>query len=164
MKDKGVKDGLMSEDEETSQPLPGLGLLFGIIEQNKRPNILWSGSTWHSELSSWHLLLSILSMKDKTDLENVDWSFLPIVWDEVEIFAIAKLFRFDNTGSAYLVFFHQSAEILTQFLLQHEEIIGREFFSILTTPHTMLSNRLTNEQLKQLRISCQKYYELLSEL
>jgi hypothetical protein len=68
----------MQDVEEQPQPYPGLGLFFGIIEQNKRPEILWSGSTWHSELSSWQLLLSILSMKDKTDLENVDWSFLPI--------------------------------------------------------------------------------------
>lgn len=154
----------MSDGEEPAHPLPGLGLFFGIIEQTKRPQILWSGSTWHSELSSWHLLLSILSMKDKTDLENVDWSFLPIIWDEVEIFALTKLFRFKNTGSAYLVVFHQSAEKLTQFLLLHEASIGQKFFEILTTPLTMLSNRLTNEQLKQLRINCQKYYELLSEL
>ncbi|MFW9853570.1 MAG: hypothetical protein ACFFFG_00820 [Candidatus Thorarchaeota archaeon] len=154
----------MTNDEIHSHPLPGLGLFFGIIEQNKRPQILWSGSTWHSELSSWQLLLSILSMKDKTDLENVDWSFLPLVFDEVEIFAITKLFRFETSGLAYLVIFHESAEILTQFLLQFEARIGMKFSEILTSSHATFSNRLTNEQLKQLRINCQKFYEILSEL
>ena len=54
-----------------------LGLFFGIIEHNKlNPTILWSGSTWHSEIQTWNLLLKILATKDPIDLEETMEAFL----------------------------------------------------------------------------------------
>ena len=152
----------MSIDESSLDPEPGLGLFFGLIEYNKRPQILWSGSTWHAEINTWDLLLKILAMKDKTTLEEVSWNFLPIIWDEIEIFALTKLFQISGVGNAYLVLFHQSPEKLTQFLLQHEEKLAYSFEQILYTIY--LGKQLSNEQLKQIRIESQKYYEILSEI
>ncbi|MFX0053007.1 MAG: hypothetical protein ACFE8U_17170, partial [Candidatus Hermodarchaeota archaeon] len=91
----------MSIDESSLEL--GLGLFFGLIEYNKRPKILWSGSTWHAEINTWDLLLKILAMKDKTTLEEVSWNFLPIIWDDIEIFALTKLFQITGVGNAYLV-------------------------------------------------------------
>jgi len=151
-----------------SEDLPAdhnLGLFFGIIEYNKlNPTILWSGSTWHSEIQTWNLLLKIFATKDPEDLEKVEWNFLPLIWDEVEIFALTKAFQIHGIGSAYLVVFHQSAEKLTQFILTKEEEIADTFQDILTSSTFFSINRLTNEQLKQIRIKCQAYYEVLSQL
>ena len=147
----------MSIEEPIPEKEEGLGLFFGIIEIDRRPQILWSGSTWHQELNTWDLLLKILVMKDKATLEEIGWNFLPILWDEIEIFALTKLFQIIGVGSAYLVIFHQSPEKLTQFLLQNEESLAFTFESILNALYT--SKRLSNEQLKQLRIESQKYYE-----
>jgi hypothetical protein len=140
----------------------GLGLFFGLIEYNKRPKILWSGSTWHAEINTWDLLLKILAMKDKATLEEVSWNFLPIIWDDKEIFALTKLFQITGVGNAYLVLFHQSPEKLTQFLLQYEERLAQSFEQILYTIY--LGKQLSNEQLKQIRIESQRYYEILSEI
>ena len=79
----------MSIIEPPSEKEEGLGLFFGIIEIDRRPQVLWSGSTWHQELNTWDLLLKILAMKDKATLEEVGWNFLPILWDEIEIYAMA---------------------------------------------------------------------------
>ena len=142
-----------------------LGLFFGIIEYNKlNPTILWSGSTWHSEIQTWNLLLKILATKDPMDLEEVEWNFLPLIWDEVEIFALTKAFQIRGIGSAYLVVFHQSAEKLTQFILMKEEEIAGTFKNILDSSTFLSIHRLTNEQLKQIRMKCQAYYEVLSQL
>ena len=146
---------------------PGLGLFFGVIEFNKRPAILWSGSTWHSEIQTWDLLLKILNMKDKATLEEVSWNFLPIIWsngssDDIEIFALTKLFQIKGVGNAYLVLFHQSPEKLTQFLLYQDEMIDETFKGILD--NVLTKRGLSNEQLKQIRINCQKYYEVLSQV
>ncbi|MFW9905171.1 MAG: hypothetical protein ACFFFH_12605 [Candidatus Thorarchaeota archaeon] len=142
-----------------------LGLFFGIIEYNKlNPTILWSGSTWHSEIQTWNLLLKILATKDPMDLEEVEWNFLPLIWDEVEIFALTKAFQIRGIGSAYLVVFHQSAEKLTQFILMKEEEIAETFKDILESSTFFSIHRLNNEQLKQIRIKCQVFYEILSQL
>ncbi|MFX0182736.1 MAG: hypothetical protein ACFE95_06590 [Candidatus Hodarchaeota archaeon] len=149
----------MSDNESSLEP--GLGLFFGIIEYNKRPKILWSGSTWHAEINTWDLLLKILAMDDKKTLEEVPWNFLPIIWDDIEIFALTRLFQI-SVGKAYMVIFHQSAEKLTQFLLHHEENLNQTFEGILEIMY--LGKQLSNEQLKQIRIESQKYYEILSEI
>ena len=144
-------------------PDHNLGLFFGVIEYNNlNPTILWSASTWHSEIQTWDLLLKILATKD--NLEEVEWGFLPIIWDEIEIFALTKAFQIKGIGSAYLVIFHQSAEILTQFILTRDEELARTFKEILTSSVFFSVQRLTNEQLKQIRIKCQAFYEILSEL
>ncbi|UCG90010.1 MAG: hypothetical protein JSU57_05985 [Candidatus Heimdallarchaeota archaeon] len=144
-------------------PDHNLGLFFGIIEYNNlNPTILWSGSTWHSEIQTWDLLLKILAIKD--NLEEVEWGFLPIIWDEVEIFALTKAFQIKGIGSAYLVVFHQSAEKLTQFILTKEEEMAETFREILTSSAFFSIQQLTNEQLKQIRIRCQAYYEILSQI
>lgn len=146
-------------------PGHNLGLFFGIIEHNNlNPTILWSGSTWHSEIQTWNLLLKILALKDPIDIEEVEWNFLPITWDEVEIFALTKAFQIKGLGSAYLVVFHQSAEKLTHFILAKEEEMAETFRQILTSSVFFTIQRLTNEQLKQIRIHCQAFYEFLSEL
>ncbi len=146
-------------------PVQNFGLFFGVIEPNNlTPNIIWSASTWYSEIHTWDLLLAILSIKDKEQFEEVEWSFLPIVWDEVEIFALTKAFQISGLGTAYLVIFHQSAEKLTQFILLKEEEMSRTFKEILTSSAFFSSLRLTNEQLKQIRIKSQSYYEVLSHL
>jgi hypothetical protein len=152
----------MSDNEPSLEPEPGLGLFFGIIEYNRRPKILWSGSTWHAEINTWDLLLKILAMKDKKTLEEVSWTFLPIIWDEIEIFALTRLFQISGVGNAYLVLFHQSPEKLTQFLLQQEENLNQTFERIFEIIY--LGKQLSNEQLKQIRIESQKYYEILSEI
>jgi hypothetical protein len=147
-------------------PLDGLGLVFAVIEHNKRPEVLWSGSTWHTEISSWDLLIKILAAKN--NLEDIGWNFLPILWEsnqtnhEVEIFALTKFFPIPGLGTAYLIIYHQVAEILTQFLLLEEENIAITFEGLLANHWT--NNRLSNEQLKQIRIKCQEYYEILSLL
>ncbi len=151
----------MSNHEQEVE-CPGLGLFFGVIEHNKRPEIIWSGSTWHSELQTWDLLLKILVTKDKATLEEVGWNFLPIIWDDIEIFALTKLFQIPAKGSAYLVLYHQSPEILTTFLLQKEEELNNTFQEILDS--YFMTHTLSNEQLKQIRIKCQKYYVFLSEI
>lgn len=144
-------------------PDHNLGLFFGIIEYNNlNPTILWSASTWHSEIQTWDLLLKILATKD--NLEEVEWGFLPMIWDEIEIFALTKAFQIKGIGSAYLVIFHQSAEKLTQFILTRDEELARTFEEILTSSIFFSIQRLTNEQLKQIRIKCQTFYEVLSEL
>ncbi|MFX0016439.1 MAG: hypothetical protein ACFE98_17735 [Candidatus Hermodarchaeota archaeon] len=146
-------------------PDHNLGLFFGIIEyHNLNPEILWSGSTWHSEIQTWDLLLKILATKNPLDLEEVEWNFLPIIWDEIEIFALTKAFYIKGIGSAYLVVFHQSAEKLTQFILAKEEEMARTFKEILTSTSFFTVQRLTNEQLKQIRMKCQAFYEILSVL
>lgn len=151
---------------ETKSP-DGLGLVFAVIEHNKRPEVLWSGSTWHSEISSWDLLVKILVVKNPHDLEDIGWNFLPLIWEsqhtnyEVEIFALTKYFPIPGIGRAYLVIYHQVAEVLTQFLLTQEENIEHTIESLLA--QNVAINRLSNEQLKQLRISCQHYYEILSQ-
>ncbi|MFX0170458.1 MAG: hypothetical protein ACFE9L_00930 [Candidatus Hodarchaeota archaeon] len=150
----------MSNDKSSIEL--GLGLFFGLIEYDKRPKILWSGSTWHAEINTWDLLLKILAMKDKATLEEVSWNFLPIIWDDIEIFALTKLFQITGVGNAYLVLFHQSPEKLTQFLLQYEEKLAQSYEKILFTIY--LGTQLSNEQLKQIRIESQKYYEILSEI
>lgn len=145
------------------EPDHNLGLFFGIIEYDSlNPTILWSGSTWHSEIQTWDLLLEILAMKDPQDLEEVEWNFLPLIWDEEEIFALTKAFQIKGIGSAYLVVFHQSAEKLTQFILTKEEEMARTFKKILDSSTFFSIQRLTNEQLKQIRIKCQAFYEILS--
>lgn len=147
-------------------PLDGLGLVFAVIEYNKRPEVLWSGSTWHTEISSWDLLIKILAAKN--NLEDIGWNFLPILWEsnqmnyEVEIFALTKFFPITNLGTAYLIIYHQVAEVLTQFLLLEEENIAITFEKLLSGHWT--NNRLSNEQLKQIRMKCQEYYEILSQL
>ena len=147
------------------EPVQNLGLFFGIIEYNKlNPTILWSGSTWYSEIQTWNLLLKILGTKDPLDIEEVEWNFLPLIWDEVEIFALTKAFHIKGIGTAYLVIFHQSAEKLTQFILMKEEEMANTFTGILTSSIFFSIQRLTNEQLKQIRIKCQKFYVTLSEL
>ncbi|MHA1968651.1 MAG: hypothetical protein ACW964_12710 [Candidatus Hodarchaeales archaeon] len=123
---------------------PGLGLFFGILEANRRPQVLWQGSTWHSEISSWDLLLKILSTKDKSSLEEVGWNFLPLIMDEIEIYALTKLFQ------------------LTFFLLQQEEKITKTFEDIFNS--SFYGKQLSNEQLKQIRIKSQSFYEILSVL
>ena len=144
----------------------GLGLTFAILEYNKRPEVLWSGSTWHTEISSWDLLIKILAAKN--NLEDIGWNFLPLIWEsqhtnhEVEIFALTKFFLIQGIGTAYLVVYHQKAEVLTQFLLLEEENIAYIFEGILSSHLT--TQRLSNEQLKQLRITAQHYYEILSSL
>ncbi|MFX1506473.1 MAG: hypothetical protein ACFFDC_10200 [Promethearchaeota archaeon] len=153
---------MLSKDIPDDQ---NLGLFFGIIEYNKlNPTILWSGSTWYSEIQTWNLLLKILATKDPMALEEVEWNFLPLIWDEVEIFALTKAFQIQGIGSAYLVVFHQSAEKLTQFLLMKEEEIAETFKDILESSAFFSIHRLNNEQLKQIRIKCQGYYEILSQL
>ncbi len=163
-----LKENLWTKRVMLSEDMPddhNLGLFFGIIEHNKfNPTILWSGSTWHSEIQTWNLLLKILATKDPIDLEEVEWNFLPLIWDDVEIFALTKAFRIRGIGSAYLVVFHQSAEKLTQFILTKEEEIAITFKEILTSSVFSSIQRLTNEQLKQIRIKCQAYYEVLSQL
>ncbi|MHA1977448.1 MAG: hypothetical protein ACW98F_11005 [Candidatus Hodarchaeales archaeon] len=150
----------MSEGEA----LDGLGLVFAVIEYNKRPEVLWSGSTWHAEISSWDLLIKILAAKN--NLEDIGWNFLPLIWEsrhadhEEEIFALTKFFMIPGIGSAYLVVYHQLAEVLTQFLLLEEENIAYTFEGLLSSHLT--TQRLSNEQLKQIRITCQHYYEILS--
>ncbi len=145
----------------------GLGLVFAVIEHNKRPEVLWSGSTWHSEISSWDLLVKILVVKNPHDLEDIGWNFLPLIWEsqhtnyEVEIFALTKYFPIPGIGRAYLVIYHQVAEVLTQFLLTQEENIEHTIESLLA--QNVAITRLSNEQLKQLRIKCQHYYEILSQ-
>ena len=147
-------------------PPSGLGLVFAVIEHNKRPEILWSGSTWHSEISSWEILVKILVMRGS--MEDIGWNFLPLIWEsqhtnyEVEIFALTKYFPITGIGRAYLVVYHQIAEVLTQFLLAEEENVEQTIQNILTPNYT--STRLSNEQLKQLRITCQQYYEILSQI
>ncbi len=149
-----------------SDSLSGLGLMFAVIEYNKRPEILWSGSTWHTEISTWDLLVKILAAKN--NLEDIGWSFLPMLWEsgqinhEVEIFALTKFFPIPGLGTAYLIIYHQIAEILTQFLLLEEENVAITFEGLLANHWT--NNRLSNEQLKQIRIKCQEYYEVLSQL
>jgi hypothetical protein len=145
-----------------NEPLPGLGLFLGVIEAKKRPKILWSGSTWHSEISSWDLLLKILSSKDKSTLEDVGWNFLPLIWDEVEIYALTKLFQISGIGEAYLIIFHQDPEKLTFFLLQQEEEVTNTFENIFNSSYP--AQQLSNEQLKQIRIKSQAFYEILSLL
>jgi hypothetical protein len=153
----------MSTERKT---LYGLGLVFAVIEHNKRPEILWSGSTWHTEITSWDLLIKILAAKN--NLDEIGWSFLPLVWEsrymseEVEIFALTKFFPITGIGTAYLVVYHQMAEILTQFLLQEEENITLTFEDLLI--RNIPNLRLSNEQLKRIRISCQNYYEVLSQI
>jgi len=148
------------------QSLNGLGLVFAVIEHNKRPKVLWSGSTWHAEITSWDLLVKILAAKN--NLEDIGWNFLPLIWEsrhtnyEVEIFALTKFFPIIEIGTAYLVIYHQNAEILTQFLLQEEENITYTIEGILRTHLT--NRRLSNEQLKQIRLISQQYYEILSEI
>ena len=144
-----------------SEAIPGLGLFFGVLQYNKRPQILWAGSTWHSDYLAWDLLLKILDVKDRETLEKVGWNFLPLIWDEIEIFALTKLFL-TGVGSAYLVIFHESPEILTQFLLQNEEILTETFKAIFSTHFS--TSGLSNEQLKQIRLKSQYYYEVLSNL
>jgi len=147
-----------------SELRPGLGLFFGVLQFNKRPQILWAGSTWHSDYLAWDLLLKILDVKDRTTLEKVGWNFLPLVWDEIEIFALTKLFQILGVGSAYLVIFHESAEILTQFLLNEESQLTETFKTIFTAYFPSSTQGLSNEQLKQIRIKSQEYYEILSQL
>jgi len=142
--------------------LPQLGLFLGIIEAKKRPKILWSGSTKHTEISSWDLLLKILSSKDKSSLEEVGWNFLPLILDEVEIYALTKLFHISGIGEAYLIIYHQDAEKLTFFLLQQEEAVTDTFEKIFTS--SFYAKELSNEQLKQIRIKSQGFYEILSLL
>lgn len=142
--------------------LPQLGLFLGIIEAKKRPKILWSGSTKHTEISSWDLLLKILSSKDKSSLEEVGWNFLPLILDEVEIYALTKLFHISGIGEAYLIIYHQDAEKLTFFLLQQEEAVTDTFVKIFTS--SFYAKELSNEQLKQIRIKSQGFYEILSLL
>jgi len=142
--------------------LPHLGLFLGIIEAKKRPKILWSGSTKHTEISSWDLLLKILSSKDKSSLEEVGWNFLPLILDEVEIYALTKLFHISGIGEAYLIIYHQDAEKLTFFLLQQEEAVTDTFVKIFTS--SFYAKELSNEQLKQIRIKSQGFYEILSLL
>lgn len=154
-------------EESSQEQSPGLGLFFGLIELNRRPIILYSASTWHSELNTWELLLKILATKDRAALEEASWNFLPIIWadhtgDEIEIFALTKLFQIQGVGSAYMVIYHQDAAKLTQFLLQNEEDLAMSFEGIFEIVYYV--KRLSNEQLKQLRIESQKYYEILSEL
>ncbi len=150
----------------TGKALDGLGLVFAVIEYNKRPEVLWSGSTWHAEISSWDLLIKILAAKN--NLEDIGWNFLPLIWEsrdtnhEVEIFALTKFFLIPGIGTAYLVVYHQMAEILTQFLLLEEENIAYTFEGLLSQHLT--NQRLNNEQLKQIRITCQHYYEILSTI
>ncbi|MHA2307453.1 MAG: hypothetical protein ACXACU_18900 [Candidatus Hodarchaeales archaeon] len=139
---------------------PGLGLFFGILEANRRPQVLWQGSTWHSEISSWDLLLKILSTKDKSSLEEVGWNFLPLIMDEIEIYALTKLFQISGIGEAYLIIYHQSPEKLTFFLLQQEEKITKTFEDIFNS--SFYGKQLSNEQLKQIRIKSQSFYEILS--
>ncbi|MHA1975188.1 MAG: hypothetical protein ACTSW1_19535 [Candidatus Hodarchaeales archaeon] len=146
----------MSNDKVT----PGLGLFFGVLQFNKRPLILWSGSTWQSDYMAWDLLLKILDLKK--NLENIGWNFLPIVWDEIEIFALTKLFQIKNVGSAYLVIFHESPEILTKFLLLYDEELTNVFEDIFASNYS--TQNLSNEQLKQIRIKSQRFYEILSQL
>ncbi len=144
-------------------PDHNLGLFFGIIEYNNlNPTILWSASTWHSEIQTWDLLLEILATKD--NLEEVEWGFLPLIWDEEEIFALTKAFHIKGIGSAYLVIFHQNAEKLTQFILTREEEMANTFREILDLSTFFSTQRLTNEQLKQIRMKCQAFYEILSLL
>ena len=142
--------------------VPCLGLFFGIIEAKKRPKILWSGSTKHTEISSWDLLLKILSSKDKSSLEEVGWNFLPLILDEVEIYALTKLFHISGIGEAYLIIYHQDPEKLTFFLLQQEEAVTDTFEHIFTS--SFYAKELSNEQLKQIRIKSQGFYEILSLL
>ncbi len=144
------------------ESVPGLGLFFGVIEANKRPQVLWQGSTWHSEISSWDLLLKILSTKDKSTLEEVGWNFLPLIMDEIEIYALTKLFQISGIGEAYLIIYHQNPEILTFFLLQHEEEITKTFENIFNSSFYL--KQLSNEQLKQIRMKSQAFYEILSTL
>lgn len=144
------------------ESVPGLGLFFGVIEANKRPEVLWQGSTWHSEISSWDLLLKILSTKDKSTLEEVGWNFLPLIMDEIEIYALTKLFKISGIGEAYLIIYHQNPETLTFFLLQQEEEITKTFLNIFNS--YSYSRQLSNEQLKQIRIKSQAFYEILSTL
>ncbi|MCK4848003.1 MAG: hypothetical protein KAT16_03150 [Candidatus Heimdallarchaeota archaeon] len=147
-------------------PLDGMGLVFSVIEHNKRPEVLWSGSTWHTEISSWDLLVKILAAKN--NLEDIGWSFLPLLWEsnqtdhEVEIFALTKFFPISGIGTAYLIIYHQTAEILTQFLLLEEENLALTFERLLTL--NWANTRLSNVQLKQIRIKCQEYYEILSQI
>lgn len=146
-------------------PITNLGLFFGIIQHDnpkKKPTIIWSASTWHSEIQTWNLVLEILAIKD--NLEDVEWNFLPLIWDEVEIFALTKAFQIIGIGTAYLVIFHQSAEKLTEFILMKEEEIARTFVEIFSSSPLYSSQRLTNEQLKQIRIKSQSYYEILSQI
>ena len=144
-------------------PDHNLGLFFGIIEYNNlNPTILWSASTWHSEIQTWDLLLEIIAIKD--NLEEVEWGFLPLIWDEVEIFALTKAFKIKGIGSAYLVVFHQLAEKLTQFILTKEEEMAGTFIKILDSSTFFSIQQLTNDQLKQIRINCQVFYEILSQL
>jgi len=142
--------------------VPCLGLFFGIIEAKKRPKILWSGSTKHTEISSWDLLLKILSSKDKSSLEEVGWNFLPLILDEVEIYALTKLFHISGIGEAYLIIYHQDPEKLTFFLLKQEEAVTDTFEKIFTS--SFYAKELSNEQLKQIRIKSQGFYEILSLL
>ncbi len=144
------------------ESVPGLGLFLGVIEANKRPQVLWQGSTWHSEISSWDLLLKILSTKDKSTLEEVGWNFLPLIMDEIEIYALTKLFQISGIGEAYLIIYHQNPEILTFFLLQQEEEITKTFENIFKSSFYL--KQLSNEQLKQIRIKSQAFYEILSSL
>ncbi|MHA2074348.1 MAG: hypothetical protein ACW97X_07000 [Candidatus Hodarchaeales archaeon] len=144
------------------ESIPGLGLFFGILEANRRPQVLWQGSTWHSEISSWDLLLKILSTKDKSSLEEVGWNFLPLIMDEIEIYALTKLFQISGIGEAYLIIYHQSPEKLTFFLLQQEEKITKTFEDIFNS--SFYGKQLSNEQLKQIRIKSQSFYEILSVL
>lgn len=144
------------------ESVPGLGLFFGVLEANKRPQVLWQGSTWHSEISNWDLLLKILSTKDKSTLEEVGWNFLPLIMDEIEIYALTKLFQISGIGEAYLIIYHQNPEILTFFLLEQEEEITKTFENIFNSSPYL--KQLSNEQLKQIRIKSQAFYEILSTL
>jgi hypothetical protein len=151
-------------------PLDGLGLVFAVIEYNKRPEVLWSGSTWHTEVSSWDLLVKILATATGGFLAAASggWSFFPIFWEsnqtnfEVEIFALTKFFPISGMGTGYLIIYHQTAEILTQFLLLEEENVALTFEGIFN--RNWNNQRLSNEQLKQIRIKCQEFYEILSQI
>jgi hypothetical protein len=107
-------------------------------------------------------------VKNPHDLEDIGWNFMPIIWEsshtnyEVEIFALTKFFLIPGIGRAYLVVYHQVAEILTQFLLMQEEVIERTVNELLA--RNITPTRLSNEQLKQLRIIMQQYYEILSQI
>ena len=119
-----------------------------------------------------HFVLYTLQKKfdlyNKNNLEDIGWNFLPLIWEsqhtnyEVEIFALTKFFLIPSVGTAYLVVYHQIAEILTQFLLLEEENIALTFEGLLTSHLT--NQRLSNEQLKQIRITCQHYYEILASI
>lgn len=148
--------------------LPNIGLVLGLIEQRhhdgdkkRHISVIWSGSIWGSETETWNLFFSMLS----NDVFNFDdyesnWLYTPIRWNEIEIYCLSRGFRATDHMIGYVVLFHQYDSVLTQFMIDNEEKITKAYTDIFRKAYL---GKLSNEQLKQIRIVSQEYYVRLTQ-